>query len=473
MMAAGTELGLWRPLSFLSSGPGWRRGLALWALPLLAIIMLGLPGGSLTDAQGGWALPAVAAQEEEQKSSRRNVRRTPALSNKVYEQIAKIQEKLDEEKLDEAAKGLDKMLARSERLNSYELANVWNYYAFVHYARDDYKRALNAYQQVAAQKDIPEGMEMNARYSVAQLYFVLEDYRSGVRALEDWLGRVENPGPSPHVLLAQGYFQLRRYERSLASILKAMDMARERELEVRESWFVLLRALYYEQENIPKVAEVLEEMIRRFSKKEYWLQLASMYGELGREKDQLAVMEAAYQHGWLDKESELRNLAYMYLAADVPYKAARVLERALKNKQMENSAKNLSLLGGAWRRAQERDMAVEVLEKAAAASDSGKIYMQLANAYLEADHFAKAAVAVRRALDKGGLDSPDRAHLLLGMSLFNADQLDEAGKAFAKAAESSDEQERTRAERWQEFLERERFRRDQLQEDLQPAPTAG
>ena len=30
----------------------------------------------------------------------------------------------------------------------------------------------------------------------------------------------------------------------------------------------------------PKVAEILEELIRRFPKKQYWLQLSGVYGEL-------------------------------------------------------------------------------------------------------------------------------------------------------------------------------------------------
>ena len=49
-------------------------------------------------------------------------------------------------------------------LNSYELANVYNLYAFIHYSREDYGKALQAYENVVSQPDIPLAMEINTRF---------------------------------------------------------------------------------------------------------------------------------------------------------------------------------------------------------------------------------------------------------------------------------------------------------------------
>ena len=59
-------------------------------------------------------------------------------------------------------------------LNSYELANVYNLYAFIYYSEEDYDGALRAYRNVIKQPDIPLALEINTRFTVAQLYFVQE-----------------------------------------------------------------------------------------------------------------------------------------------------------------------------------------------------------------------------------------------------------------------------------------------------------
>ena len=90
---------------------------------------------------------------------------------------------------------LDEMIASGGKkaLNSYELANVYNLYAFIHYSREDYGKALQAYENVVAQPDIPIAMEVNTRYTIAQLYFVQEDWKRGVDALLEWFEMTETP----------------------------------------------------------------------------------------------------------------------------------------------------------------------------------------------------------------------------------------------------------------------------------------
>ena len=71
-------------------------------------------------------------------------------------------------------------------LNSYELANVYNLYAFLRYSVEDYRGALKYYKLVIQQPDIPLAMEINTQFTVAQLYFVQEDWPAGIDALLEW-----------------------------------------------------------------------------------------------------------------------------------------------------------------------------------------------------------------------------------------------------------------------------------------------
>ena len=240
----------------------WTRA-ALLAVPVLAV-QLALP--QLQAALGFAPLSVAFAQEDADapKPKERETRRTPALRNKVYEKLAEAQAAAEAKNFNEAAKVLDDMIASGGKnsLNSYELANVYNLYAFVHYSREDYGKALQAYENVVAQPDIPLAMEMNTRFTIAQLYFVQEQWQKGINALLQWFDMTENPNANSYVLLAQGYYQTKDYDKALTNVKKAINMNLEKGQLPKEQWYNLARFLYFEKGDIPNTVATLEELLR-------------------------------------------------------------------------------------------------------------------------------------------------------------------------------------------------------------------
>jgi len=411
----------------------------------------------------GYPLGAAQAQEEEKKQQ--ETRRTPALRNKVYEQLAEAQTFIEAKQYAEGLEILKDMEAQKGKraLNSYELANLYNLFAFVYYSQEDYAAALRAYEEVARQPDIPLAMEINTRYTIAQLYFVMEEWQSGINALKEWFEVADSPSAQAYILMGQGYYQLKDYDKSLENTLIAVNMYKEKGKVPKEQWYSLLRFLYFEKEDVPATIDVLEEMLVHYPKKQYWVQLSHMYGEAKDDKRQLAAMDVAYQQDFLVKDREQLTMAYLYLNAEVPYKAAKVIDKGLANESMEDSSKTLEILGNAWRQAQELDKSIPVLEKAAAKSDDGEIYCRLGNVYLDNDKFAKSAAANRKGLAKGGVKRPDQCRLVLGMALFNLNEYDAARKAFKEAAK--DDRSKKYAQQWIKYMENEIKRQEELSKD--------
>lgn len=424
----------------------------LGAQQLSVSLDLGLVSGSL----------ALAAE----KAPPEKTRKTPALRSEVYEQLAEAQELAEAGKTGEALKILDQLRDSQGRraLNSYELANMYNFYAFVYYQKEQYARTIDAYQKLLQQPDIPVAMESSTYYSLAQLYFVTENYSQAIRYLKDWFNMAENPQPDAYVLLAQAYYQTKQYDPALRNIEKAMALAKQKGKQPRENWFLLQRVLYYDKGDMKKVAQVLEELLRRWPKKEYWTQASGIYGELKNEGRQLVALETAYVAGMLSREQELLNMAYLYLGSDTPYRAAKVLEKALAKKQIAATSKNYELLGNALRSSQELERAIPAMARAAELSDSGELWARLANVYLDSDNFAGAADAARTALRKGQLRRPDSARIVLGMALFNLDKLPEARQQFERAAQ--DQRSEKMARDWIQYLDNEVQRRESLQDGL-------
>ena len=434
----------------------WSRA-ALLALPVLVSQV------AVTQLQrdaGYQALSSALAQE--QTKDTRETRRTPALRNKVYEKLAEAQAAAEAQDFNEAQKILDGMIAAGgkKELNSYELANVYNLYAFIYYSREDYRNALKAYENVVSQPDIPLAMEINTRFTIAQLYFVQEDWNRGIDALLKWFDMTETPNANAYVLLAQGYYQLKDYDKALFNVEKAISMFNEKGKVPKEQWYNLARFLYFEKGNINKTVDVLEILLTHYPKKQYWVQLSHMYGEQKKETDQLSAMETAYVQGMLDKGTEQVTMAYLYLNADVPYKAAKVMDKGLKDGSIEDKSKNWEVAGSAWRQAREVDKAIPAMEKAAAKSDTGELYARLGNIYLDGDQNSKAATAINKGLSRGGVKRPDNARLVLGMAYFNMKEYSKAREAFKAAAR--DKRSAKYADQWIKYMDSELERQRSL-----------
>jgi uncharacterized protein HemY len=438
----------------------WIRA-ALLAVPVVAVQL------AVSQAQTDFGLNALSsAVAQEEKKKPQETRRTPALRNKVYEKLAEAQVAAEEKDWKQARKVLDSMIASGGKkaLNSYELANVYNLYAFIHYSVEDYGKALKAYENVVAQPDIPLAMEINTRYTIAQLYFVQEDWNKGILALKEWFKATENPPASAYVLMAQGYYQLKDYNQSLANVNKAIDMYKAKDKVPKEQWYNLARFLYFDKDDVPNAVRVLEELLKHYPKKQYWVQLSHMYGEQKKESRQLAAMDTAYVQDMLDKGTEQITMAYLYLNGDVPYRAAKVMDKGLKNESIDGSSKNYEILGNSWRQAQEIEKAIPAMELAAAKSDSGELYARLGNVYLDGDQFKKAITSINKGLSRGGVKRPDTARLVLGMAYFNDKQYSNARKAFSAARK--DERSEKYAAQWLKYLNSEMERQKRLKEDM-------
>jgi uncharacterized protein HemY len=436
----------------------WTRA-AVLAVPVVAMQV------AVSQLQGELGFqPLSSAVAQEKKKDTRETRRTPALRNKVYEKLAEAQAAAEAKDLNTAARILDEMIASGGKnaLNSYELANVYNLYAFVYYSREDYGRALQAYENVVKQPDIPLAMEVNTKFTIAQLYFVQEQWQKGINALLEWFELTESPNANAYVLLAQGYYQTKDYNKALLNVEKAIDMYLEKDKIPKEQWYNLARFLYFEKNDVNKTVDTLETLLKYYPKKQYWVQLSHMYGEQKKETDQLSAMETAYVQGMLDKGTEQVTMAYLFLNGDVPYKAAKVMDKGLKDGSIEGKSKNWEIAGSAWRQAQEVDKSIPAMEQAAAKSDTGELYARLGNIYLDGDQYQKAITAINKGLSRGGVKRPDNARLILGMAYFNTQQYDKAREAFKAAGR--DERSAKYASQWIKYMDSELERQRSLAE---------
>ena len=372
------------------------------------------------------AQPAVAQDEE---GDQQQTRKAEALSKAVYEKLTEAQELADNQQFGEAIRVLDS-LARDEGLSDYERANMLNFYGFIYYNQGNTSKAVESYERLLSIPDLEPQLRTQTLYTLAQLYAVQERFPKTIELLKQWFQIANNPGPQAYVLLGQSYAQTEQYDLMIPQIEKAIEVAGERDTEVREEWWNLLYYGYYQQNNFAKVQEILKVLLANWPKKSYWTALAGVYSELGEEQNMLAAYEGAYTQELLSSESELVTLAQLYLQGEIPYKAAQVLSEGMENGNIEENGKNYRLLSQAWQLAQEPQQAVPALQQAARLSDDGELNARLAVAYLNLDRYEDCIQAGRQALDKGGVREPNDVRITIGMCQYNLDRYQDARQTF-------------------------------------------
>ena len=408
----------------------------------------------------------ATAQDAPKKE--RETRKTPALRNNIYERLAEAQAFAEAKQYTEAEAVLNDMLdatSKKSKLNRYELANVYNTYAYLRYAVEDYDGALNYYQKVIDQRpEIPLALEINTLYTVAQLYFLQENWRKGIDTLNTWMSVTDTPSTNAYVLLANGYFQLKDYDKSLSNIQIAIDREEAAGKLPKEQWYNLARFIHFDRDNFREALDILEILIMYYPKKQYWVQASHLYGEEKDEARQLAILEATYEQNLLDRSQDIVLLSQLYLQAEVPFPAARAMEKGLADDIVEKESKNYELAGVAWRQAQEVTKSLPMLEAAASKSEKGELYARLGNVYLDVDKNKEAVEALKRGLDRGGVKRPDQARLALGMAYFNLGDFNAARRAFREARK--DKRARSYANQWLKYITSEENRLEELAKDL-------
>ncbi len=407
------------------------------------------------------APPAVA--QDDQEGDQQKTRKAEALSKAVYEKLTEAQELADNQQFNEAIRVLDS-LARDEGLSDYERANMLNFYGFIYYNQGNTAKAVESYERLLSIPELEPQLRTQTLYTLAQLYAVQEQFPKTIDLLKQWFELANNPGPQAYVLLGQSYAQTEQYGLMIPQIEKAIEVARERETEVREEWWNLLYYGYYQQNDFPKVKEILKTLLANWPKKSYWTALAGVYSELGEEQNMLAAYEAAYTQDLLSSESELVTLAQLYLQGEIPYKAARVLSEGIESGNIEETGKNYRLLSQAWQLAQEPQQAVPALQQAARLTDDGELNARLAVAYLNLDRYDDCIQAGRQALDKGGVREPNDVRVTIGMCQYNLDRYQDARQTFMVVRRDDDY--RKLGNQWVSVIDGEIQRLEQLRQAI-------
>ncbi len=406
------------------------------------------------------ALMAMGLNLASAQSDQCNVKRDvggKALDEITWKRLNGVYEDVAEEKYDDAYGVLKNMLDRAGR-DTYLQAVLNQALAQVEWSRENYDASLSYFERAVELDTLPDQAHFTLMYQIAQLYFMKERYDEALEKLALWFCKVpeEEITSAAYVLQASMFAQKNDY----AGALKAIDKAIAMDAKPQESWFQLKLGAHYELEQYPQAAETLETMISRWpDTKIYWVQLSQIYYRLKQEDRSLAVQALAHLNGLLDKQTELVYLSSLYSNAEVPYKAAEVLDVGIQDGIVEPTKHYWTIVAESWYAAEELEKSLVAYEQAGKAASDGDLDLRRGYILVDLERWPAALEALNLALDKGGLDERKmgEAYLLRGMAQFNLDNFEGASSDWGKAGRY--DKTRDAARQWMNHLQEERRRR--------------
>ena len=402
--------------------------------------------------QGFIGFSTAQAQEEyeDNTKSKRKTKKTGAMTEKVAKKLQVAQEAIEAEQLEEGIEILNEIL-ELRRLTDYERAQVNYFFAYVAYLKEDYRGAINYYSKVLQEEEVPEGLLSSARYTIAQLWFQLEEWEKAIRAVDDLLVNSESPRPDLYILKGSALYQLKKYTEMIPVIRAAIDLSEQRNPFRIQSLQGNIKSVADENRvtydksgeteiNYPRLVRIitikLKEDLTKLSNRERDIEQKKAIEEsivdLDRSVANLAIGPTK-ENWWL-----LLRAAHFEL--DDIKNVRVILERLLIEWPKKEYWTQLSAIYGqlhfddkqisSYRTAYEEGFLVRSNE-----------LVQMAQLYLSMEVPYKAAVILQKGIDAGQVDLEVKNWRLLSQAWFLAQDDQMAIAALREAAKLSDDGE--------------------------------
>jgi len=320
---------------------------------------------------------------------------------------------------------------RAQELNCYEEGAAMQLSAAIKIQTEDYVGAIGDLETMIARGFIAGENVKSTYYNIAQLYLTTDNKEKSLEYYDRWMSVGGVPDRSQKWTLAVLYQQMDRFPEALnwaEQVFQDDGPGAERQV------YDFLIFLYDKTGNFAKKAELLEILLARDpSDRQLWDAIAGDYFRGGQDRKAFEVQKAMYLGGILQTEDELMRVVNFYNSFDVPYAAAKILEKEMNAGRISANYQRLELLANLYQVAREFDRAIPVIERAAEMAPDGKMYERLGRSYSELQNWADAEDALIKAINKGGLSDAGLAWVLVGQSRYEREDRSGAREAFRNA----------------------------------------
>lgn len=322
---------------------------------------------------------------------------------------------------------------RSMELNCYEEGAVLRLSAAVKVQSGDYAGAVNDLKAALDRGYVAEKDKASTYFNIAQLYLQDEKVDLALDYMERWINAGGQPDRDQKWQLAVLY---QRADQNQEALKWAEQVFEQDGPNAKREVYDFLIYLYDKTGQYGKKAQLLQQLLARNpNDRKIWDAIAGEFFRADELRMAFEVQKAMYLAGFLTKEDEIMRIVNFYNQFDVPYEAAKTLEKEMNAGRIEKDFEKLETLANLYQVAREYQKAIPVIEEAAnmGGAKAGAMYERLGRSYAELKEWENAERALTRAINAGGLNDPGSAWVLIGQARYELGNIEGAVEAFENA----------------------------------------
>ncbi|TMO54949.1 hypothetical protein [Pseudoalteromonas phenolica] len=384
---------------------------------------------------------AVAAPDPAKIEARKKAK-TKIMGERTGKKVVKAFELYNNDQLNEAIALMEEL----DPSNDFDKATVDRYLGNFYAQKEDYAKALE-YVKRAVEPDVLNFKDQaDTLKFLGDLYYGQQKYVEGMKAYNDWMDFTGEEDDKVYARIAQAYFELKQFSNVIEPADKAIQLAKE----PNKNYYMFKVGAYFELKQFNKVVEVGETLVKLFpDDKQNWTRLGSFYMSTEQFTKGQTVMEIAYKKGYFEKENHYKILSSYYSLNEIPYKAAIVMEKALKEDKVKRTKQNVTAVASYFHQAKHLVTAAKYYEEAAKFDDDADLYRKAGNLLLTEQKYSAAVERLNKALELG-TDKKGSTYSDLAEAYLYQEKYKQAYRAIVKAQD--DPRTRKFARGWATFI---------------------
>ncbi|NMM40552.1 hypothetical protein [Pseudoalteromonas arctica] len=385
--------------------------------------------------------PVLAAPDPAKIEARKKAK-TRIMGERTGKKVIKAFDLYNEDKLDEAIA----MLKELDPSDDFDKATVNRYLGSMYGQKEQYKTAIG-YLKLAVAPDVLNFADHEQSLkTLGDMYAGTEQYEKAKDAYVAWMDFTGEEDATVYTRIAQANYQLGKFR----DVFTPADKAIKLQKEPNKGPYQLKLGSYFELKDYKNMVKVGEEIVRIWpDDKKAWVSLGKYYLQTEDYKTGLATMEVAYKNGYFETEVDYKVLSNFYSLNEIPYKAAKVLEKSINDKIVKRNKQNISAVASNYHRSKDIEKAAKYYEEAAKFDDDAELYRKAGSLLLQSQNYSAAVVRLNKALELGS-DKKGTIYSDLAEAYYYQEKYKQAYAAITKAMD--DPRTRKFAKGWSVFI---------------------
>jgi tetratricopeptide (TPR) repeat protein len=322
-------------------------------------------------------------------------------------------------------------LSSNERATDYDKGMAQLLVGSTALGEGDDEMAIRYLSQAVEGNALNNDNHYGAMLSLAAAHSNLEQYDQAEALLARLIEETKTDNPKVYALQGSNFYNTDKYEQAIAPLKRALELEKEGEREPAVPQ--MLMAVYTELDRSAEAVAVAEQLYNQDkTDKRALVNLALMYTNAEMPDKAAALLDNARATGMFTDAGDYQRLVAAYYNLDRQAEAAAVLEEGITKQILPGDAKNYLQLAQFHYFGENIPAAVEAAQKGAAVSSDGEISLFLAQVLDQEDRNAETKAAAKEAIAKG-LKNPGDAWMVLARAEFYSDNIPGAQAAYREA----------------------------------------